>query len=384
MRILYFADASSVHTVRWTGFFAAGGHDVHIASWQPPSRAESGVTYHDLRAFAGSAVLGRVPKLRAIEWLPRMRRAARQLSLQVAPELVHGHYVRGYGHLALLSGRQPLMVTAWGLDLYGYRSQGPMSRLLTRRTLARADLTTCDSVDLANVAVTLGAPLSRVRVIQFGVDTALFRPGRSTTDLRRDLDLAPSDPVVLSPRSIGPGYCTDSVVRAFSEIRAGFPAAKLVLMDYPSEQSDTRSVRELIEELRLQDSVRFSGQRPYSDLPEFYCLADAVVSLKATPDSSPVSVLEAMACGRPVVASDHPGVREWIRPGENGYLADPADPQAIASQLGAALSLDEGTVTAWGLRNRRDIERRADHDRNMAEVERLYDDLVGNDLRASR
>lgn len=377
MRILYFADAGSVHTLRWSGFFARAGHDVHVASWQPPAHEEAGITFHDLRGSAGAAVLGRVPKLRAIEWLPRMRRAARHVSLQVAPELVHGHYVRGYGHLALLSGRQPLVITAWGLDLYGYRSQGPMSRFLTRRTLARADLTTCDSVDLANVAATLGAPRSRVRVIQFGVDTDLFRPGRSTTHLRRDLNLGPDDPVVLTPRSIGPAYCTDSVVRAFSQVRASFAAAKLVLMDYPSEQSDTGSIRQLIEDLGIQESVRFSGQIPYPELPEFYCLADAVVSLKATPDSSPVSVLEAMACGRPVVASDHPGVREWIDSGVNGFLADPADPQAIASQIGAALGLDRGTVTEWGLQNRSDIEHRANHDTNMVEVERLYENLVG-------
>ena len=117
MRILYIADAQSVHTRRWAEAFRDLGAQVHVASFRPAQIA--GVEVHLLPTGG----LGKAGYLLA---LPVLRR----LAARVRPDVVHAQYVTSYGFLAAIAGLRPLVVTAWGSDVLVSPRESRLARAL--------------------------------------------------------------------------------------------------------------------------------------------------------------------------------------------------------------------------------------------------------------
>ena len=88
------------------------------------------------------------------------------------------------------------------------------------------------------------------------------------------------------------------------------------------------------------------------DMPAAFMLADVVISASTRPEGFGRIAIEAQAMGRPVIATDHGGSRETVRPGETGWLVPPGDPAMLAHALGEALSLDGAERLAWAERAR--------------------------------
>ena len=109
-------------------------------------------------------------------------------------------------------------------------------------------------------------------------------------------------------------------------------------------------------------------------LADYYRAADVVVSVPNA-DTTPVSLLEAMACGATPVVSDLPSPCEWIRDGWNGFVVPVRDVDATATAIISAIQYPELTAT-FRTRNTEIVRRRADHNSEMARMESLYYTLV--------
>jgi glycosyltransferase involved in cell wall biosynthesis len=381
VKLCYFAIADSTHTHRWLEAFVDRGHDVHlVAAVRFDGRREvrvhpfPGAADHDLR-------LRRVPGARGVERLLRSIPKLRRLVRTIDPDVVHAHYV-SWGHAAFLSGGRPLVVTAWGSDVYHYRHQPLLSRVLTRLTLSRADLVTCDSEDLRRAVIAVGARADRTDIVHFGVDVESFRPPRDRMAARRKLGLAADEAVVLSIRSLRETYNIDTIVQAFARLAPRFSRLRLVLKDYMPDPAYRRAILAQIDAAGLRDRVTVAGFVAYGAMADFYGAADVVVSL-ATTDSSPLSVLEAMACGALVVASDIPGLHEWVVEGDNGFLADPRDVADVADKIERALTLPAEVRSRYVERSRDLVVSRASHARHMDRVEQIYARLAADARRRS-
>ena len=84
--------------------------------------------------------------------------------------------------------------------------------------------------------------------------------------------------------------------------------------------------------LDIEKNFRWDGQVPFDMMPIYYCAADVMVSI-ASNDSLPNCMLEAMACGIPVIMGDIPQIREWVNDGVNGFLVPPRDPIALSESI---------------------------------------------------
>ena len=363
MRLLFISNPNNIHTRRWVGWFARQGHEVGIIGDTRLAEPWPGVELFDLPARCAAP---------ALRW-PAWALWTRQIVRQWRPDVLHAHRVSSAGWLAAASGFHPLVVTPWGTDLYQHPQRSRLARWLAGYTLRRADLVTADSEDLRQQAMRFGAAPERSHVVQWGVDTTIFQPGDAAA-WRQRLALG-AGPVILSPRGVHPIYNLDSIVAALPAVRARFPLATLVLRDYNTDGATKARLEAQIAELGLQEAVRWVGPLPrYEDAAGLYRLADVAVSVPSS-DGTPVSVLEAMACGAPVVASDLPSLREWIRPGENGLLAPVRDVQALAQAI-ISLLADPQRRADFGQRNLEIIRQRADHDLEMGKMEALYAGLV--------
>src|SRR5262249_35463434 len=161
------------------------------------------------------------------------------------------------------------------------------------------------STSLAD-AVELAAPGKETRIIRFGVEIGVpSAEARSTW--RRELSIKHDATVILSSRLLQAHYNIDSIVRALSLVRHALPAVVLVLKELPaySDPAYRESCLSLADELGVRDSIRLVGELSRDDLLELHAAADVYISIPST-DGLAVSVLEAMAAGVPVVASDVP------------------------------------------------------------------------------
>lgn len=359
LRICYLGWGDHVHLERWAGYFANGAADVHVISFSGTGSYPSGVVQHRLGL-----------KDRGDRW---KRLKLRWLLSRIRPDIVHVHYA---GFARYLDGvwDGPTVVTLWGSDIYRLSELPPSQATRVLSAIASADCVTCDSADLKRSVEQLCPGLEgRVHEIQWGVDTGHFIRRAADGEFSRELGIN-RRPVVLSPRNFTPLYNLEQIVEAFAAVCEALPNAILVLKNYRGDEQYKARVLGRARALGLDDHIRVVESIEYDRMPELYSLATVSVSVPSS-DATPMSLLEAMACGVVPVCSDLPSIREWIDDGRNGYLVQAGDAVTLAERI-ARLLTDRVTTDAMAARNRRIVEERASQRVHMAAMMKLYEGLA--------
>lgn len=307
-------------------------------------------------------------------WWKRLR--FRWLLWWIRPDIIHVHWA----HFASIAGQAwggPLVITAWGSDIYRLGEFSACEVEALRHALRAATVVTCDSHDLARAIRDLaGDPSKRVEVIQWGVDSASFRQVSQENGFARELGL-PGRQVIFSARNFAPVYNLETVVAAFARVRAAIPDAALLMKNHGGDAEYRAKIEAQIRNLGVASAVQIVDAVPYERMPELYSLATATVSIPFS-DGTPMALLEAMACGSVPVVSDLPSLREWVADGENGFLVQPRDVDGLADRLIRVLR-DPETRRAIAARNADLIRTRASQQANMAQMARIYRELLSPD-----
>jgi glycosyltransferase involved in cell wall biosynthesis len=247
----------------------------------------------------------------------------------------------------------------------------------TRRAVAASDVVFADSAAIAD-AVVQHVPGINTRIVRFGVE---IRPASPTarSEWRRRLRVGENDFVALSSRVISANYNIDTIIRAFAEIHDRIPGSILVLKEYPpsSDADYRRRCFELIDEFGVGDAVRTVGELEPEELVELHAAADVYLSVPSR-DGTAVSVLEAMAAGVAVVATDAPGIDpEILRAEETTLLVPPGDSAALASAV-VALARDGELRGRLAGRAAEIVRLYGDFDRELDRAVELYEELVAS------
>jgi glycosyltransferase involved in cell wall biosynthesis len=363
--ILGLGDLRSIHLVRWAGHLASAGHEVHVATPEPGREGEvpAGVRSHVLRELDP---LMRVPLVRRARIVPALRKLARE----VAPDVVHGHFLLPFGRLAARMGAHPLVVSPWGTDALVAARPGQPGRAAAKEAVRAADALVVNSRALEEACLDLGAQPGALHRIYWHLDLAPFGPERGEEDFRGRLGFPPDALVVLSLRNFRPDTNLDVLVRAFARVVREEPRARLVLAARSGPLRE--DIQRLVAELGLDEHVAFDHASP-EHLPGLVAAADVCVSL-ASSDSAPPSLLEAMASGRAVVYADAASIGEWVEQGAGAEIVPQRDEEATAAALLRLLG-DESLRASYGSRNRRVVSERVEPPGQA--LVRLYQDLAG-------
>lgn len=352
LRILFFADASSVHTRRWVASMAERGAEAIVITRQPAE------------VPGAREVIAISPGQDKGSWfkaLPEVRRVAGRVAASFKPHLVHGHYVTSYGLWAAACGlRVPKVLTAWGSDILVTPRESRLMRLIVRWSLRRADLITADSIEMVDEIASYH-PSAPVHQILWGADTGKFLPAPPAPDFE-----------VISLRVWEPNYNIDLVIEAFARFVSLRPhsQARLHLLGGGPLQG---ALEERVTALRLLQQVRFHGR--VGDVAMIDAIQRCRVSVSVpTSDATSVSVLESMACGLPIIASDLPANRQWVD-SQGGWLTPVRDIDALTQALLDAHD-DPTAATLKGVHNRRRIEREASRRGQMDRMWQLYLQLL--------
>jgi glycosyltransferase involved in cell wall biosynthesis len=262
------------------------------------------------------------------EWF--CRAAWRQIAARpVAPDIVHAHAL--YQAARLRHDNIPVVINFPGAPHARYTAD-----------IQQADALVADGWAAVNLPALVGRP---VHAVPKGVDAERFR--HDGPDMRARLGLA-GRRVVLSAGRLVPMKNIALLVDALARMRQAERDVHLLLV---GEGSYERALKQQAARLGLADAVTFAGYVPHDQMAPYYRTAD-VFALASEFDNSPNVVLEAMACGLPVVATDVGGVAEYVAADRGGSLVPRGDAPAMARALGRWLGDADGRRAASAFNRR--------------------------------
>jgi glycosyltransferase involved in cell wall biosynthesis len=358
LRVLVAGWLNSPHVNSWANAVMAAGHEVHVVGRVPPGPARiEGANVYELPREGP-------PFVRSL----RMSRALAEVANQVQPDLVHAQWLTEFGWMAAREGLHPLICSAWGSDVLGVTG---FVRRRAKRALDGSDLVTADSAHLARATRELAGRDVPVKVVRWGLDLERFAPG-SASAAREALGLESDGLLVVSVRGFKPVYNVDLQLQAFARFRKGRPDARLLLKS-PGEEVSS-GIRKAILQSGIGDAVTIVGGLPPERMPDVYRAADVVISVPSS-DSSPRSVWEALACGRPVVVSDLPWARDELEDGRHAVFAQ-LEADAIAAAIERALGDERLRAEGRAL-----AQAELDPAACSARIDALYRSVVESSLR---
>ena len=239
-----------------------------------------------------------------------------------------------------------------------------------KRVLKRFPRLIAVSSDIRNELIRYGADPARVQVILNGIDHRRFHYSPALREsARAALNLAPTDVAIGAVGRLEPQKRFDLLMKAVVQLRSARPDLRLLIA---GDGSLADELRRTVDELNLQPICRLIGH--CEDVPSFHHALDLFVQ-SSDYEGTPNAVLEAMALGTPIVATDVGGTAELVSHGIHGLIVPPGHVQALGDAIDAALDDPTGArARAEAARER--IEQELSFERRMQSVESVYLALI--------
>ena len=256
----------------------------------------------------------------------RLLSSLKSVLKSVKPDILHAGPVQTAAWLAAQTRFHPLVTMSWGSDLLLDADSSTQMRRLTEFTLANTDILVGDCDTVRNKAVSFGFPSERIVTFPWGVNLERFSPAQTESVIRQRAGWQ-EEFVILHTRTWEPVYGVEIFAKAFAKAASLRPELRLFLLGNGSMATEIRKIL-----MPVMHQVQFVGQVSQEKLPAYYWAADLYVSASRS-DGSSVSLMEALACGLPVLVSDIPGNREWLDGSEAGWMFPDGDVEALSAGI---------------------------------------------------
>jgi phosphatidylinositol alpha-1,6-mannosyltransferase len=218
-------------------------------------------------------------------------------------------------------------------------------------------------------------PDERVRLLYPGVDTKRFAPGRCDEAIRRELGWG-NTPVVLTVGRLQKRKGHDQLIRALAEVRQTIPEVLYAIIGDGEERS---TLEALVKQYKLEQHVQMMGEVDDATLIRCYQQCDLFALPNRTEGADiegfGMVLVEAQACGRPVLAGDSGGTAETMRIGETGRIVDCSRPEPLAAALADLLS-DHNRLDRMGEAGRRWVVEQFDWDVLAKQASSIFDRVM--------
>jgi teichuronic acid biosynthesis glycosyltransferase TuaC len=275
---------------------------------------------------------------------------------------VHNAFPEAAAAVNVFGSRLPIVVTVHGSDINICAQKASLRPGIVKALDASARVI-CISRDLERSLREMGVN-APIEIIPNGIDTALFTPGGKREACLK-LGLDPERPRIIFTGNFLPVKGIEYLIGAMPEVARRFPDCELLLIGAGPGGRDSARFRAMLHDLGLEGMVRIVEKIPNTDIPSWMQASD-VFALPSIREGFGIVAAEALACGRPVVATRSGGPEEIVEEGL-GFLVPPRDSRALGEALVKAL-LPEGIASpedlARSARSRfslKDISRRIFH-----------------------
>lgn len=249
--------------------------------------------------------------------------------------IIHAHSTVPTGLVAILVAKLlgiPLFITVHGMDVNNYINH-PLFKHLLSFTLGNCDNVIVVSNDLAEKVRNLGVDKKKIYILRNAVDTNRFKPIKSQM-IRKKYDIDENFIILLFVGYLDTFKGVFELLEAFYEINKKCSDVILIIV---GEGPKSAEIKEKIQKLSLDKFVILTGKISPLSIHEYYQSTDIFV-LPSYTEGIPLSVLEAMACGLPIISSCVGGIPEVVNDGKNGFLVLPKNYRGLVEKLGILIN----------------------------------------------
>jgi len=343
---------------------ARRGHETHFITYQRPV-AIHGVDYPNVQMHHVSVV--EYPLFKYPPYTIALGSEMSRVTERHGLDLLHVHYSIPHATAAYLSRQitgKPYVVTLHGSDVTILGSD-PAYEPVNTYSVEAADAVTAVSRFMAEEARNGLGIEHEITVIPNFVDTELYRPDECVDPERMEF----RDIVVGHVSNFRAVKRIEDLVYAMCIVTKTAPDARLILV---GDGPERHRIERLIDRLGIRQSVLLDGYR--SDVPERLKCMDTLVLCSET-ESAPLTILEAMSSGLPVVATNVGGIPEIVEHGRNGYLVPLKHPEDIAERL-LELNADKGKMRRMGEQARETVLDRFSTDKVVGRYLEVYEKVA--------
>lgn len=356
MRILILANKGSNHAKKVAEGLADEGLEVYFVS--PNDKLDKTVTLSNKIKLFTLPFGGKVGYILNF-WTLKV------LYKRINPDVVNVHYASGCGMLGYLAGLHPTVLSCYGSDIFEFPHKSKLNRWILFRVLKSVDAIASTSHGMADeIRRLLKDEKIDVAITPFGIDTSLFKPQPQKNRNTKVIGIV---------KTLSPIYDIQLLIYSFKCVCDNTPY-DVVLRIY-GEGPQKNELQKLASDLGISNKVMFLGRIANDKVPDVINDMDVFVNCSKQ-ESFGVNVLEAMACGVPVVATDCVGPRELIVDGVTGYIVKDRLPQSMSDAIISLLSNDTQREN-MGSAGRERVCRYYDWNDNVKQLKRI---LIDNSL----
>ncbi len=370
IKILLLADVNSPHTTKWSNSLNDLGFEVALFSLGRCKNNYCELDINDKHLFnldlpyelqQGPEIS--IAKFRYLYALKILKKIITNYS----PDILHAHYASSYGLLGALSNFRPYVISVWGSDVLSFPNQSFVHKKILKFNLKRADQILATSNFLAKR--TNEYTHKQIGITPFGVDVDKFIPTETKGPFNK------KDIVIGTIKSLEKTYGIDTLINAFSIVRNKFKDLPLKLLIIGSGTEEI-NLKKLAEEKIGKSDCIFTGLINHSLIQNYHNMIDIPVFLSKQ-ESFGVSILEAMACCKPVIVSTAGGLQEIVDDGQNGYIISPNNPLEAANAIEKLINNPELRIM-FGKNGREKVLTFYDWGKNVDLMINVYKDILKN------
>ncbi|MCJ7497212.1 MAG: glycosyltransferase family 4 protein, partial [candidate division Zixibacteria bacterium] len=254
----------------------------------------------------------------------------------------------------------------WGSDVLISSKRSFFHRTRTKYVLSKADLVTCDGMNIYKELSALGVEKDKIVLAPMGVELNLLRERSISGRFENKEEI-----IILSMRSLEPVYDLKTLIKAIPLVVN--QSHKNIKFWIIGEGRQKEELVKLSLNLGIERNIEFRGYIAREELEDCLQKADIYISTSLS-DSTSVSLLEAMASGLLPVVSDIPGNLEWIEEGKNGFLFPAGNYQALAQKIVWMIN-DFKDIEKLRMENQKIIKEKALWEENMKMIENKFLEL---------
>ncbi len=287
------------------------------------------------------------------------------------PDLIHAYNATPDGFVALKIAKKyslPLVCSLRGSDINVSPTYSEYIYKLTKMVLLEATMITSVSNDLKVAAEKIAKPEKEIEVVYNGCDTNIFRFNEVTRlQYRKKLGILPKDRVIIFVGRLLKTKGIFDLLKAFLQLRRNFSDLHLVLV---GDGPETKSINNMISANGLKRKAHIIGEQLHNEIPNLLSSSDLFV-LPTYYEGLPNSLLEAMACGLPIIITKVGGIPEAVIDGKNGILINTNDVHALVKAVEHLLR-NERERTKMGFSGKDTIEKNFSWKRSANKLFNIY------------
>ena len=311
MTIMFIADANSIHTVRWVNALSEKGFNIVLVSQNKNRKynIDNSVIIEYLYINGRKGYY-----LNSIQ--------LQMLYKKYKPNIISVHYASGYGTLARMAKLPNIILSVWGSDVYEFPYRNKLCRYIIKKNLSYAFYLTSTSKSMA-VQLRRICRRKEIKIIPFGIDINRFE----------DMDYFRNDIFTIGViKTLEPVYGIDTVIKAYALFIRKIPkSTKTHLLIY-GEGTEEKNLQKLCENLKISQQVMFMGYIDNQDVSKAYHKMD-MACFGSRRESFGVSIVEAMAAGLPIIATNTDGFTEIIQDKNTGFIVSVNDYVQMANKM---------------------------------------------------